>query len=63
MELFDAYDLAVTYDKPAGTLDLSVVLAGDAPGAPRQEKVRPTEDRSHLSFIAGAGFEPATFGL
>lgn len=64
MEVFDAYDLAVTYDKPAGTLDLSVVLDGDPPGTPASAvAVRPNEDRSHISFIAGAGFEPATFGL
>lgn len=58
IEVFDAYDLAVIYDKPAGTLDLCVVLDSDPFGAPAStDFVRPTEDRSHISFIAGAGFE------
>jgi hypothetical protein len=60
MEVFDAYDLAVTYDKPAGTLDLSVVLDGDPPGTPEPNAVRPPEGRSYHSSIAGAGSEPAT---
>lgn len=58
MEFFDAFDLAVTYDKPTHTLDLSVLLCsdperrGNTPNA-----VRPPEGRSYHSSIAGAGFE------
>jgi len=64
MELFDAYDLAVTYDKMAQTLDLSVLLDSDSPGAPNDAEIgRSPGGRSYQSSIAGAGFEPATFGL
>ncbi len=64
MELFDAYDLAVTYDRPAQTLDLCVVLSSDSPSAPEDPNTaRPPGTRSYLSSKAGAGFEPATFGL
>ena len=55
-ELLNAFDVSVSYDKPAKRLELSAVIAPelDAP---------PEADRSGDSFIAGAGFEPATFGL
>ena len=60
-ELLDAFDVAVSYDKSAGKLELSAALTSDFIPAP--EKKRPPGGRSRNSDIAGAGFEPATFGL
>jgi hypothetical protein len=53
-ELLDAFDVSVSYDKPAKRLELSAVIAPDLdPEA--------AGGRSVGSFIAGAGFEPTTF--
>src|SRR6476620_2477193 len=60
-ELLDAFDVSVSYDKSAGKLELSAALTSDFIPAP--EKKRPPGGRSRNSDIAGAGFEPATFGL
>lgn len=61
IELFDAFDVGVSYDKPARALELSALLNSDFVSAP--EVKRPPNERSRDSSIAGAGFEPATFGL
>ena len=63
IELLDAFDVTVSYDKPRRRLNLSAsieseLLAGYEPGIPAAG-----EARSQGSDIAGAGFEPATFGL
>jgi site-specific DNA recombinase len=55
-ELLDAFDVSVSYDKPAKRLELSAVIAPDL-------DPETAGGRSGDSFIAGAGFEPATFGL
>jgi hypothetical protein len=60
-ELFAAFDLTATYDKEqralrlAATLSPALIPASQRPDRPRR--------RSGKSFIAGAGFEPATSGL
>ncbi|MGC1164789.1 MAG: recombinase family protein [Solirubrobacterales bacterium] len=61
IELLDAFDVAVSYDKPGRTLELSALLANDFVSSP--DAKRPPDGRSRNSCIAGAGFEPATFGL
>ncbi len=61
IELLDAFDVAVSYDKPERTLELSALLANDFVSSP--DAKRPPDGRSRNSSIAGAGFEPATFGL
>ncbi len=60
-ELFDAFDVQVSYDKPARKLLLSAALAGPEFGSTTEK--RPPDGRSLNYSIAGAGFEPATFGL
>ncbi len=60
-ELLDAFDVSVSYDKPGRKLELSAALSSDFIPAP--EAKRPPQGRSQDSCIAGAGFEPATFGL
>ena len=61
IELLDAFDVAVSYDKPGGTLELSALLANDFVSSPSAKQL--PGERSRNSSIAGAGFEPATFGL
>ncbi len=61
VELLDAFDVDVSYDKPGRTLELSASLTSDFIDDP--EVQRPPDRRSLNSSIAGAGFEPATFGL
>jgi hypothetical protein len=60
-ELLDAFDVDVSYDKPGRKLELSASLTSDFIDGP--ETQRPPDRRSLNSSIAGAGFEPATFGL
>ena len=61
IDLLDAFDVQVTYDKPNRTLELSALLSSDFVSSP--DAKRPPDGRSRNSSIAGAGFEPATFGL
>jgi len=60
-ELLDAFDVDVSYDKPERKLELSASVTSDFIGP--LEAQRPPDRRSLNSCIAGAGFEPATFGL
>ena len=60
-DLFDAFNITVTYDKPAHTLELAATVTAELVPAP--ERLRPPRRRSQNSDIAGAGFEPATSGL
>ncbi len=52
-EILETFDVTATYDKPNRTLELAATL-----NAPRP----PNGGRGNLQ-VAGAGFEPATFGL
>lgn len=60
IELLDAFDVTVSYDKAGQALELSALLSSDFL---TPEMKRPPEGRSRNSSIAGAGFVPATFGL
>jgi hypothetical protein len=52
-ELFETFDATATYDKPNRALELAATLNAHRP---------PKGGRGNLQ-VAGAGFEPATFGL
>ncbi|MDX6718236.1 MAG: site-specific recombinase [Solirubrobacteraceae bacterium] len=60
-DLFDAFDVTAIYDKPNQTPELRATVTPEL--VPEDEKPRPSNTRSGISSIAGAGFEPATFGL
>jgi site-specific DNA recombinase len=60
-EVLAAFDMTVVYDKAARTLEIGASLGGELMS--EAEKIRPPGGRSGKSSIAGAGFEPATFGL
>lgn len=51
IELLDAFDLAVSYDKPTRTLELSAMLTSDFVSSP--DAKRPPDGRSRNSSIAG----------
>jgi site-specific DNA recombinase len=59
--LFSDFDVTASYDKQAQRLELSAVVTAEL--VTDAEKKRPPEGRSRDFGIAGAGFEPATFGL
>jgi len=61
IELLDAFDVEISYDKPSSKLELSAALSSDLVPVSGAEKA--PGERSRNSGIAGAGFEPATFGL
>jgi hypothetical protein len=61
-DIYKAFQINAIYDKPNRTLELSAIIRPDLltkDETPASE----TTDRSGYSYIAGAGFEPATFGL
>jgi site-specific DNA recombinase len=58
-EIFKAFDVRITYDKNRQALDFAATITSELMP---NENDRP-EGRSRVSDIAGAGFEPATFGL
>ena len=60
-DLFDAFDVTVTYDKPSHSLELAATVTAALVPAP--ETLQPPHRRSQNCDIAGAGFEPATSGL
>ncbi len=60
-DLFEAFDVTVTYDKPSHALELAATVTAELVPAP--ETLQPPRRRSQGSDIAGAGFEPATSGL
>jgi site-specific DNA recombinase len=60
-EIFDAFDVTATYDKPNARLELAATVTPEL--VTTQEKSDRPGGRSRNSVIAGAGFEPATFGL
>jgi hypothetical protein len=62
VNLFDAFDVTADYDKANQRLRLAATVMPEL--IPVEErKPRPPRERSGNSDIAGAGFEPATFGL
>jgi hypothetical protein len=60
-DLFDAFDVTTTYDKPNRTLTVAATVTPEL--VLENENPRRAVAPSGKSFIAGAGFEPATFGL
>jgi hypothetical protein len=63
VEIFRAFDLTITYDKDEQRLHLAATITPELlPVLCPNESDRP-EGRSQINDIAGAGFEPATFGL
>ena len=62
-EIFRAFDVSVVYDKTRQELHLAATVAPELlPELPENERDR-SEERSRVAGVAGAGFEPATFGL
>jgi hypothetical protein len=60
-DLLEAFDVTAVYDKSGGTLELGATVMPEL--VPDNEKPRRSRAPSGISSIAGAGFEPATFGL
>ena len=58
-DIFEAFDVTVTYDKPNARLELAATITPELVAT----KTTAPEGRSRDFGIAGAGFEPATFGL
>lgn len=62
IELLNAFDVTVSYDKLRRELELGASITNDLPN--RSSTCDPPESRSQGSEgVARAGFEPATFGL
>jgi site-specific DNA recombinase len=61
-EIFRAFDVEITYDKNLQVLNLAATITPELLPDPANENDRPGR-RSQDNDIAGAGFEPATFGL
>ena len=59
--MFETFDVGVIYDKPNRTLEFGATVIPEL--LPENEKPRRSGAPSGISSIAGAGFEPATFGL
>jgi hypothetical protein len=63
VEIFRAFDLTITYDEIEQRLRLAATITPElVPVLCPNDSDRP-EGRSQINGIAGAGFEPATFGL
>jgi site-specific DNA recombinase len=60
-EIFRAFDVRMTYDKSRQLLGFSATITSEL--LPDLNESDRPEGRSRVSDIAGAGFEPATFGL
>ena len=61
-DIYAAFQINAIYDKPRNTLEISAVVRPDLLTKDETPTDENTE-RSGYSYIAGAGFEPATFGL
>ena len=61
VELLDAFDVEVSYDKPAAQVGAERALAMTSFDGPKAK--RPPKGGRGIPVIAGAGFEPPTFGL
>ena len=60
-DIFERFDVMAVFDKPNRRLQLAATVAAEL--APTPETPPPPRGRWGKSSIAGAGFEPATFGL
>ena len=61
-DIYEAFQISAVYNKPNNTLEISAVVRPDLI-AKDEMPTHETGGRSGYSYIAGAGFEPATFGL
>jgi site-specific DNA recombinase len=63
-QVFEAFDLQITYDKASRRVELSATVSEAVADAFQNAKALQAEGSSVVvEDIAGAGFEPATFGL
>jgi len=63
-QIFEAFCLQITYDKPNRRIEISATITEAVADALQNAKDLPEEVSSVAQKdIAGAGFEPATFGL
>jgi site-specific DNA recombinase len=62
-EIFRAFDVTITYDKANQFLDLGAAIMPELLPAPSSDADPEELSASRIDDIAGAGFEPATFGL
>ena len=63
-QTFDAFDLRIEFDKARRRIEISATIAEGVADAFENTKALQTEGfQVTVNEIAGAGFEPATFGL
>jgi hypothetical protein len=62
-QVFEAFGLQITYDKLQRRIEISVTISEAVAEALENTKSLPKEALVTRMDIAGAGFEPATFGL
>ncbi len=63
-QTLEAFDVQVTYDRATGGITISAAITDAVAKAMEKEKALREEGfQVTVTDIAGAGFEPATFGL
>jgi hypothetical protein len=63
-QVFEAFELEILYDKAGRTIEISATVSEAVADAFEKQKALPEEGSLVVvRDIAGAGFEPATFGL
>jgi hypothetical protein len=63
-QVFEAFDLRIAYDKVGGRVEISATVSEAVASAFESTKALQKEGSEVVARdIAGAGFEPATFGL
>ena len=63
-QVFQAFELQILYDKAGRTIEISATVSEAVANAFEKQKALPLGGLAGGSeSIAGAGFEPATFGL
>ena len=63
-EIFDAFEIKAVYDRRDQSLDINATVIPELWDETPQKRQRPANTTGRgTSSIAGAGFEPATFGL
>jgi len=63
-QVFQAFELEILYDKAGRMIEISATVSEAVANAFEKQKALPKEGSLVVvRDIAGAGFEPATFGL
>ena len=63
-QVFEAFELQIVYDKAGRRIEISATVSEAVASAFEKQKALPKEGSLVVvRDIAGAGFEPATFGL